>query len=493
MAVDNATIFGKIWLNGTSDFQQRIPNPTQAGVAQSFEKLFDYGNGRYLNQFLDSFVNLIGEQILRTREWENPLRVFKGSRLSYGSVIQEAAPKWIQAHAYDDEDLDLLRMARPEFAVWYHSVNRQDKYKITVNREELQAAARDEYGLNNLAQSIVGIPINSDNYDEFLLMKNLISEYDRRWGFYREQLSAAPTDEATGKELLTGLRAMANLLKFPTTQYNASDMDVPVFATSDELVLLIDAKTMASLDVNTLASVFNLDRADIQYRTVVLDSLPVEGACALLTTEDFFVVRDYVYETDSFYDPNTLNTHYFLHHWEVVSASPFVPAILFGTFDSTELPTVTQTVTGLTLATSADTVAMGGTVQLQPTLTGTLASSDASVDPAALGLAVEPDACTWTIAAQRQSPASGSGGGVSPVQLNSRTYVDRLGRLHCQKSGVQADDEITVTATSTYTNPDGTTQTYTATATVTVTAEEPEPDTMQNQIDALNARADYKR
>lgn len=488
MAVDNTTIFGKIWLNQTSDFQQRIPNPTQAGVAQSFDKLFDYGNGRYLNQFIDSFINLIGEQILRTREWENPLRAFKGGRLSYGSVIQEAAPKWIRAHAYDDEDLDLLRMARPEFAVWYHSVNRQDKYKITLNREELRMAARDDYGLNNYAQSVIGIPINSDNYDEYLLMKNLISEYDRRWGFYRQQLSAAPTDEATGKELLTGLRTMASLLKFPSTQYNASDMDVPVFAATDELVLLIDAKTMASLDVNTLASVFQLDRADIQYRTVVLDSLPVPGACALLTTEDFFVVRDYVYETDSFYDPNTLNTHYFLHHWEVVSASPFVPAILFGTFDSTALPTVTQTVTGLNLATSADTVARGGTVQLQPTLTGTLTADPAdSVNPEALGIEVAPDACTWSLTA-----ATAADGG-DPVQLNTRTYVDRLGRLHVQKSGIAAGNVITVTATSTYTNPDGETQTYQATASVTVSDDASAEVDLEKQMADLDAREDYKR
>lgn len=489
MAVDNTTIFGKIWLNQTSDFQQRIPNPTQAGVAQSFDKLFDYGNGRYLNQFIDSFVNLIGEQVLRTREWENPLRAFKGSRLSYGSVIQEAAPKWIRAHAYDDEDLDLLRMARPEFAVWYHSVNRQDKYKITLNREELRMASRDDYGLNNYAQSVIGIPINSDNYDEYLLMKNLISEYDRRWGFYRKNLSAAPTDEQTGKELLTGIRAMASLLKFPSTQYNASDMEVPVFANSDELVLLVDAQTMASLDVNTLASVFNLDLANIQYRTVVLDSIPVDGACALLTTKDFFVVRDYVYETDNFYDPNTMNTHYFLHHWEVVSASPFVPAILFGVFDGTDLPTVTQSVTGLKLvAAPDDQIPIGGVRQLQPTLTGTLSSSSDYVDPEALGLSVEPDAVTWALSAQLQS----AGSGVKPVQLNSRTYVDRLGRLHCQKSGIEVGTEITVTATSTYVNPDGETSTYQASTTLTVTdAVEPD-DTMASQILDLEARADYK-
>ena len=64
-------------------------------------------------------------------------------------------------------------------------------------------------------------PINSDNYDEYLLMLNLIAEYEHRWGFFKHNLSAFPTDEATGKELLTALRTYAELLKFPSTLYNA--------------------------------------------------------------------------------------------------------------------------------------------------------------------------------------------------------------------------------------------------------------------------------
>lgn len=443
MAVKNSTILGKIWLNGTNDYQQRVPNPSQARMSETMKALFDPMNRDIYNQFINSFINLIGEQRVHTQLWENPLTIFKGKRLLYGSTIQESAVKWIKAHAYDDASEELLKLERPEAEVWYHSLNRQDKYKISVNREELYQAFRDEYGLNRLINAIMNAPINSDNYDEYNLMMNLLSQYENMWGFYKQNVSAAPTDEATGKEFLTSLRTFANVLKFPSTQYNAADVNVPVFAKPDELVLIIDANTDASVDVNTLAGVFNLDKADVKYRKIVVPHIPIENAFALLTTDSFFVVNDKLYETDSFYNPETLSQNFYLHHWEIVSASPFVPAILFTTDEGTNLTEVTMAPTSFELTADKQIAAPGDVVQLTGKIQGTVTPDDTEVELA-------PDAWTATLV------ASTSQGG-NAIQLNSATYIDRLGRLHIQKSGwpKEQDSVIRVSATSTYTNPDG--------------------------------------
>lgn len=462
MAVKNSTILSKIWLAGTNDYQQRVPDPTQSNVSSTMKCLFSPMNGNLYNQFIDGFVNLIGQQRVNQSVWENPLTPFKGASLQYGSTIQESAPRWIKAHAYEDAAEDLLRAERPDFAVWYHSMNRQDKYPISIVKPEIQQAFRDEYGLNRVVNSIMNTPINSDNYDEYLLMLNLIAEYERSWGFFKHNLSAFPTDEATGKELLTALRSYAEKLKFPSTLYNASDLTVPVFAKPSELVLLISADASASIDVNTLSSVFQLDKADIQYRKIVVPELPIPNAVALLTTDAFFVCNDIVYETGSFYDPNTLSTKYILHHWEVVSASPFVPAILFTTDAGTEIPTVTQTVTGLGLSLESANIEPGGTDQITLTLNGTL-------NPESYHGVVEikPDSATWEVSATRTT-GDEPNQKTESVPLNTRTYVDKFGVLHAQKTGIKAGDVIHVTATSTYVNPSGTTQTFTANAVVTV-------------------------
>lgn len=453
---NNNTIMVKSWLVATNDFQERIPNPAQAGIAATMDALSQPMNAQYFNQFMDILVNRIGFTYVRGQSYKNQLSVFKGQKLTFGSTIQEIAPKWIKAHSYNDENETLLKLHRPEAEAWYHSQNRRDQYPISISTDELRTAFTEEYGLNNLVAQIMQAPINSDEYDEYTIMKELIGLYEEKWGFYKHHLSAAPTDDATGKELLTALQTYGGRLQFPSALYSGTD--IPVFAKPNELVLLVTPDTQASLNVNTLAALFNVDLAKVSYRTVLIDEFPIDGAVALLTTEDFFVCSDTLYNTTSFWNPETLATTYYLNHWGVYSVSPFVPAILFTTGEGTTVPTVTQKVTKLTLTAEEPTVKAGKSVQLTPTLVGTITPET----PDGV-ITVAPNAATYTVKASRVSGETSV-----PVELNARTRVDNYGVLHVQKTGLEKGDTLTVTATSTYRNPSGTTTPYTADVSVTV-------------------------
>lgn len=457
MASNNTTIAGRVYLSGTNDFQQRVPNPTISGIDATSKFLFDPMNRRYLNEFVDAFVNRIGTQLVRNNQWENPLTVFKGSNLRYGASIQESAIKWLRAHTYDVDDATLLKVERPEAAVWYHTVNRKDRYDITVELPDLQQAFADEMGLNRLIDAIMTVPRNSDNYDEYLCMLSQLAYYENNWGFFKHKVSAAPTDEATGKEFLKAVRAYATKLKFPTSLYSpvSAEYGIPTFAKPEELVLFITADAAASIDVDTLAAVFNLDKAEAAYRTIEVLELPIANAFALLTTDSFFVCNDYVYANESFYNPQTLSTNYYLHHWEVVSASPFVPAILFTTDSATTVSTLTQNVTGVNITAGKTTLKAGETTQLTVELTGDVTKNE-------VGVTVAPDAVTWSVSGET---AASDG---EPLSLNSATRVDRLGLLHIQKTDLEAGNVIHVTGTTSYVNPSGATTPYTKTVDITI-------------------------
>ena len=461
MAQNNNTIMAKAWLAGTNDFQQRIPDPTQAGISATMSALFQPMNGQYFNQFMDILVNRIAYTYVRGQNYKNPLAVFKGNKINYGSTIQEIAPKWIKAHSYEDDAETLLKLHRPESEVWYHSQNRRDQYPISVNVDELRTAFTDEYGLNNLVAQLMNTPNNADEYDEFNIMKNLIAEYETRWGFYKYHLDDYPADDASGKAFLTALQTLGGKLQFPSSVYSGTD--IPVFAQPSELVLLVTPEAQASLNVNTLAALFNVDLAKVSYRTVLIDEFPIPDAVALLTTEDFFVCHDTLYNTTSFWNPQTLTTTYWLNHWGVYSVSPFVPAILFTTAAGTVTPTIKQEVTGLTVTAEPGTVELGGSVGIVTKLNGTIGPADSDAD-----VLVRPDACIYNVSAETPAGDDPATKPAKPVQLNARTRVDNYGVLHVQKTGLKPGDVITVTATSTYVNPSGATVPYTGTATVTV-------------------------
>lgn len=461
MAQNNNTIMAKAWLAGTNDFQQRIPDPTQAGISATMSALFQPMNGQYFNQFMDILVNRIAYTYVRGQNYKNPLAVFKGNKINYGSTIQEIAPKWIKAHSYEDDAETLLKLHRPESEVWYHSQNRRDQYPISVNVDELRTAFTDEYGLNNLVAQLMNTPNNADEYDEFNIMKNLIAEYETRWGFYKYHLDDYPADDASGKAFLTALQTLGGKLQFPSSVYSGTD--IPVFAQPSELVLLVTPEAQASLNVNTLAALFNVDLAKVSYRTVLIDEFPIPDAVALLTTEDFFVCHDTLYNTTSFWNPQTLTTTYWLNHWGVYSVSPFVPAILFTTAAGTVTPTIKQAVTGLTVTAEPGTVELGGSVSIVTKLNGTIGPADSDAD-----VLVRPDACIYNVSAETPAGDDPATKPAKPVQLNARTRVDNYGVLHVQKTGLKPGDVITVTATSTYVNPSGATVPYTGTATVTI-------------------------
>ena len=132
MAVDNATILDKVRAKGTDDYQQRIPSATQTGVANTMRYLFDPMNRQYLNDCVWNMVNRIGLTVMaQNAPFENPLSIFKKENLYWGSTVQEIAVKWIKAHGYKDDAEDLLKMHRPEAAVWFYEMNRRDQYPIS--------------------------------------------------------------------------------------------------------------------------------------------------------------------------------------------------------------------------------------------------------------------------------------------------------------------------------------------------------------------------
>lgn len=449
MATDNVTILDKIWLNGTNDFQQRIPRPTQQTIDSTMNALFDPMNRNYYNQFVDALVMRIGMSYVHQQEWRNPLAVFKKSKLNYGSTVQEIAVKWVKGHSYQDDVEDVFKMHRPDAAVWYHSQNRRDQYDMTVNSIELRSAFTAENGINGFIAQCLKQPMNADEYDEYRIMLELIAFYESHFGFYKHKLSGVPSDEATGKEFLKAVRTYAGKLAFPSTVYNGVRLqDLPVFAKRSELVLLTTPEIDASVDVDTLAAVFNLEKAEMQVRKIIVDEFPLPSAdcVALLTTEDFFQCRDTVYQTDSIYNPKSMGSNYYLNHWGVYSVSPFVPAIMFTTGDATSVQTVTQNLTGISVSADPATVEPGGETRISVKLAGTIA-------PETEGIALAPEACRFEV--------SGS------EQLASTTYVDEYAVLHVGKS-VKTGTTIAVKAVSTYVNPSGDTKELTGSVEITV-------------------------
>ena len=441
---NNLTIATRAYLNGTSDFQQRIPNPTQSSLSQFADALFDPMNRQYLNQFTDYLVNVPAKTIAQGKVFKNNYEKFKGEMVPFGFSIQNFAFEWLQAHPYRDDVEDLWKLHRPKGQSWWVSQNRRDKYKVSTVEQELYAAFNNEFGLNQYLQKVIQLPVNSDNYDEQQIMVNLLALYHNYWKFQTKSIVDV-SDKNTGEDFLVQVMADTDMIQLqPSTTYNAVNLhNIPTWENIEDMILIITPQTNSILKVKTYAGLFNKDEAEVQAQIVKVPFIPVPGAVAILTSKHIFDVHDTYYSAQSIYDPNTLATHHFLHHWGIYGINPFVPAILYSTTDNSEIPEVTQTVSGFQLTAETETASAGDIVQLIPELQGSLNPSNPD------NLKVSPQSCTWSVTLNEGVEAGIS----STSALNVHTYVDEYARLHIQRNNLSSGDKITVKARSTYWNP----------------------------------------
>jgi len=455
MSVLNQTVLEKAWIEGSNDFQQRIPNPSISGYARAVDALFQPYNHDLYNEFSGMLVGLMGT-FVNQKLFENPLRELKKPALQMGNSAREVAVKYLKAHTYRCDSQTLLKVEKPEYVEWFYSVQNPRRYEFNWSKYEMQRvfSQGDSYAFDDLLSATLSQMYSSDNYDEMQTMIQMFAEGDARFenGLFRYNLSAAPTDESTGKELLTGIRTVAGQMKFPSMLFN--NIDVPVFETPETLVLWITPATLANISVQTLSSVFQLNEANIQYRIIEIPAFPIPNVYAALTSEDFVYARDVWYGIEPpFYNPENMTSKFFLQHAEVIGVNPCANCCLFTTDNATNIPTISVTPSALTFVPDSGSVAPGGELQTKLAFTGSVTSNDAGID-------VEPDAATYELACDRSGTA---------VPLNSRTYVDDFGVLHVQKTGLQTGDVITITATAAYVDPSGiTTSTFTDTFAATI-------------------------
>ena len=332
----NVAILNSIRNSLGNDYAARVTEATQAGIRETASQIM--GHRPNQNAFLDALVNRIGSVIVRNNSWTNPLAEFKRGMLEFGDTIEEINVGLIQARSYDPNreylERDIFGTHTPHVEANYHKVNRQEFYPISIKREQLQQAFLSSTGLYELINSVLEVPMNSDNWDEFLTMCSLFAQYEANGGYHRINVPDARSIDAgsfEARQVIKKVRATAEDMTFMSGKFNAAGM--PIAAKREDLVLFSTPQFNATIDVDALAGAFNMERSSLAGRQVTIpqEQFGLDGAQAILTTKDFFVVADQILENTSAENPVGLTTNYFLHHWSVISQSRFAPAVLFHT------------------------------------------------------------------------------------------------------------------------------------------------------------------
>ena len=443
----NAQILNAIRTDASFAYQQRIPAATQGDITETVNNLLEYRP--MMNEFIDTLVNRIGDVVIKSKVWSNPLAQFKRGMMQFGDTTEELATTLLQAKRYDPNKCydDVFKCNPPDVMSNFHSINRQDMYELTINDMLLRRAFLTDYGLQDLVGRVMETPYTSDYWDEYLIMRNLFAEYARIDGFYKVQVPDAASKTTRSEKqdaamaITEAVRSMAGKMRFISGQYNAAG--VPTFTNPDELVLFATPDFIAMLDVNVIAFAFNASAADANVRTIPVDDFGIDGCQAILCDKDLFMCADTLIDFESIRNPKAIAWNYWLHHHGIYSVSRFVNAVMFTTEAGTSVTVPAIKATGVTLdyaevdGVKPTYAEKGGKTRLVATVQGT-------VTPQTEGYSV-PQGVTFAITANNTGVEAGG------VKLKMGTFIDAEGVLHVAED--ETAENVTVTATSTYIDP----------------------------------------
>jgi hypothetical protein len=338
--------------------------------------------------------------------WDNPLAMFKLGKLDFGEIVEDVFVELAKPHQYDPEwaETHVEQREIPDVRSAFYILNYEKFYKGTVQEYDLRKAFLSINGVTDLIAKITESLYAGASYDEFITMKYLLARRILNGQIPVVTVDAGATVDATMKNLAKKAKAVSNEMVFLNTKYNIAG--VHNFAPKTEQYLFMSANVDASMDVDVLASAFNMDKAEFMGHRVLLDSFTIEdeerldflfgeqdtyvpitevqnnyldGIYAVLVDESFFKVIDIIETTNSRYNEEGLYRNYWYHVSKAFATSPFANCALF--------TGATYTITSVTVSPDTASIAVGGKVTLTPTVVGsvgadktvTFTSSDESV------------------------------------------------------------------------------------------------------------------
>lgn len=362
LSADSYTILNTIRNQIGGEFRANTPLVEDADSAQAYG-LYVTGSGDARNSFMQSLVNRIAQVMCLVRAYTNSLKQFKKGMLGPGEMVENVwvglvLPEgWVQNPANPG---DVYKTNNPDNQATFHPVNSKLVYEITTNDAELSLAFTSESGVYDLVSRIVQRLTDSAEWDEYILMKYVLAKAYLENANARKsvpKLSAANADA-----IITEMKAVSNDMRFMNVDYNIAG--VATHSPIDEQVFFLTAKSNAVLDVNALASAYNLsykqfigqqeminsfaltdaeqERLNVIMReTAAAGLIPgytpftdeqveaLQGIVGATIDRDFFMIFDKLYQMNSVFDQKHLNTNTFLHTWKVLSYNPFANSVYF--------------------------------------------------------------------------------------------------------------------------------------------------------------------
>ena len=292
------------------------------------------------NAFINTLTNRVGKSMFFDKVFKNPYKMLHRGMLEYGKSIEQLFTEMAEKKGFNEhftgsttEEGDLIKAVKPSVKVDYITQNFEYKFKTSLSDQQLRGAFQNPYGLQSLLNHVVDSLASSVDYAEYVDIKGLIQSLAQDYvtgGF----LTYPASGNYQIKDLAKRIRADVEHFGFPVTMNLAGVLN---WCKKEDLVIFTTPEIKAELDVELLATAFNMDKTDFNLRVITVQSFD-KVTCAdgkkrtpilFLADKDLIQVYDTVNTTSTFYNPERLTTNYFAHKHGIMAGCKFANARVY--------------------------------------------------------------------------------------------------------------------------------------------------------------------
>lgn len=300
------------------------------------------------NEFCNVLVNKLVYSQFESKTFNNPLQVLDGDRIPLGYAGEEGYVNPAKGRGFNVNDYaGLLVKYEADVKIQYQVVNADLQYAVTVSRSQLKKAMTSWANLEEFITSLSNSLYNGAYIDFFRFTKNIIS------GAYRDNKAILTTvsgvsSEDTAKALVEKARELFLNFQLPSTEYNSwskndgSGRPITTWTNPEDIVLILRNDVRSKIDVQSLASAFNVNYGDFMGRVITVDNFDVyddegnkvfDGSNIIggIFDKSWFRIKTQDMFMENFYNPNNRTMQYYLNVIRMYNFSLFANHTLFVT------------------------------------------------------------------------------------------------------------------------------------------------------------------
>lgn len=338
-------------VNGSSIYHQYIPvideNTSISTIAEPVLTV-----PAVANDFMSMLVNRIVYTQFETKYFRNPLQILEGDRIPLGYAGQEIYVNPAKGRKYNVNDFaGLLQKYEADVKVQYMTLNSDLQYPVTVTRHDLKKAFTSWESLDRFIDQLSNSLYNGAYIGEYRYTKNLIGSAYSYGGVQVETVTEI-TDEASAKAFVKKVRNLFLNFQTPATSFNAwakvggNGNPITTWSNPEDIVVILRNDVRTEIDVDVLASAFNMDKATLMGNILTVDNFDIiddEGVkrfdgsniLGMIADKSWFKIKRQDMYLDEFYNANNRTWQYYLNITKMYQYSLFANAVVLATAEPT--------------------------------------------------------------------------------------------------------------------------------------------------------------